>query len=92
VLKRPVALFEGSKMRCMTSGSIPIPVLRMLTVKTVFRWIVRGDYDFSSFRGEFDCVLQYVPNDLLKSRRHSTLSDALACNDARFKPILQAMT
>jgi hypothetical protein len=45
-----------------------MPLSQTLTVKTAPDGIVRGDCDVSSFGGEFDGVLEQVPNDLLKFR------------------------
>src|SRR5207247_8522963 len=55
---------------------------------------VRGDYDVSSFRGEFDRVLKYVPNDLLKFRGvggdMATLRSQIEMHMKSFEPCLGA--
>ena len=53
-------------MRSITSGSMPMPVSRTLTVKTA-----RGlseEIVIRLFGGELDGILEQVPNDLLKFR------------------------
>src|SRR5438094_6781488 len=57
---------NGSKIRCMTSGSIPIPVSRKLMLRTSCGGIGRRDEDLAVLRCELDRILEQVPDDLLK--------------------------
>jgi hypothetical protein len=68
VLKRAVALFEWIKNALHNFRFHADAGVANANGENCFRWIVRGDWDVSLFRREFDCVLKQIPNDLLKFR------------------------
>src|SRR4030095_13487015 len=77
MLKRAVALFEWIKNALHNFRLHADAGVADADGENCFRWIVRGDCDVSSFRGEFDRILKQVPNDLLKFRGVSSYMTAL---------------
>ena len=94
MLKRAVALFERIKNALHDFRLHADAAVADGNGENCFRWIVRGDHDVSSFRGEFDRVLKYVPNDLLKFRGvggdMATLRSQIEMHMKSFEPRLDA--